>query len=61
MKAKGKKIGAVESENKLDETRRDLLRLRFRRAVGESVSGRRFRELRKEIARCLTMMNNKRA
>ncbi|MDR1475221.1 MAG: 50S ribosomal protein L29 [Holosporales bacterium] len=36
------------------EAKKEMARMRFRRALGESVSSHRFRELRKSIAVTLT-------
>ncbi|MDR2412087.1 MAG: 50S ribosomal protein L29 [Holosporales bacterium] len=49
------------SSGSQEEARRELLGLRFRRAMGETVNGSRFRELRRTVARCLTAENKKKA
>jgi ribosomal protein L29 len=61
MNAKKIKTTAIDAVSRMDEARKELLKLRFRRAIGESVNGARFRELRKIVARSLTDINSKRA
>ncbi|MDR2417272.1 MAG: 50S ribosomal protein L29 [Holosporales bacterium] len=61
MSARKTKETAIDASSRIDEARRELLKLRFRRAIGEAVNGARFRELRKIVARCLTDINSKRA
>lgn len=49
-------LGAMVAERK-----KEMLNLRFRKAAGELENTSRFKQLRKEIARILTLANQKKA
>ncbi|MDR1267448.1 MAG: 50S ribosomal protein L29 [Holosporales bacterium] len=61
MKKQKQKETVGTSAGSLEAARKELLKLRFRRAMGDAVSGSRFRVLRKSVARCLTETNKKKA
>jgi ribosomal protein L29 len=60
INAKKTKKTPLDAMSTVEEARKELLKLRFRRAIGEGVSGTRFRALRKMVARSLTAINSKR-
>lgn len=45
----------------LAERKKEMLNLRFRKAAGELENTSRFKQVRKEIARILTLANQKKA
>lgn len=56
---KGK--SADELRAMLAERKKEMLNLRFQKAVGELANTSRFKQLRKEIARILTWQNQNKA
>lgn len=55
-----KKNSVIENPSAdLQQFRKELFNLRMRRASGDNVALHRFRELRKLIAKCLTLMSKK--
>ena len=51
-----KKIQIENPAKDLETYKKELLSLRIKRASGDSVPAHRFKELRKLIARCFTML-----
>jgi len=51
-----RELTRAELERKLEELRDELFRLRLRRAQEQLPNSLRLRTLRREIARCLTVM-----
>ena len=53
------KLSNDELENKLNKLKRDLFNMRFKRANGPVEDTSKFSELKKNIAKTLTKINNK--
>ena len=53
------KLSNDELENKLDKLKKDLFNMRFKKANGPVEDTSKFSELKKNIAKILTKMNNK--
>lgn len=51
-----RKLGLVDLQKKLDESRKELFNLRFQHAVGQLDNKARLRSKRREIARLLTLI-----
>ncbi len=51
-----KKVQIESPVKDLENYKKELLSLRIKRASGDSVPSHRFRELRKLVARCFTML-----
>jgi large subunit ribosomal protein L29 len=49
-------LAASELQKRVREAREELLQLRLRQATGAVENSARFRALRKEVARCLTVL-----
>lgn len=56
-----RKLSVDEIENQLDDSREALMRMRFQRATGELTNHNLPKGARREIARLLTVLNEKRA
>lgn len=54
-------LAPAELQKRVREAREELLQLRLRRATGAVENSARFRVLRADIARCLTILNTKSA
>ena len=54
-----REMGLEELDRKLAELRDDLFKLRLRRGGGELPNPLRVRMLRRDIARCMTIMHEK--
>jgi large subunit ribosomal protein L29 len=52
-------LGDPELEGRLEETRRELFNLRFRLATGQLDSSSRLHEVRRDIARILTVLRQR--
>jgi len=52
-----RQLSADEIREQLDESREELMNLRFQQASGELVDFTRIRQVRREIARYLTILN----
>ncbi len=52
-----RELSADEIREQLDESREELMNLRFQQASGELVDFTRIRQVRREIARYLTILN----
>lgn len=50
-------LSAIELRNKLNDTREEMMKLRFQLASGELTDNSRFRHARRMIARYLTAIN----
>ncbi|MEI7988087.1 MAG: 50S ribosomal protein L29 [Chloroflexota bacterium] len=50
-------LSAIELRNKLNDTREEIMKLRFQLASGELTDNSRFRHSRRMIARYLTAIN----
>jgi large subunit ribosomal protein L29 len=50
-------LAAAELQKRVREAREELLQLRLRQATGAVENPARFRALRKEVARCLTVLS----
>lgn len=59
--AEYRQMTTPERENVLQESRKKLLDLRCRQAVGEEINSAELKETKKEIARLLTVMNEPQA
>jgi large subunit ribosomal protein L29 len=55
-----RELGVEELEQRLAETRRELFNLRFQHATGQLENTGQLREVRRNIARLLTVLNQKR-
>ncbi len=55
-----RELGVEELEQRLAETRRELFNLRFQHATGQLENTGQVREVRRNIARLLTVLNQKR-
>ncbi len=61
MKAtEARELDVAELEQRLVETRRELFNLRFQHATGQLENTGQLKEIRKNIARLLTVLNQKR-
>jgi large subunit ribosomal protein L29 len=49
-------LATAELEKRVREAREELLQLRLRKATGAVENSARFRALRRDIARCLTVL-----
>lgn len=54
-----RELSVEEVENTLDETREDLMRMRFQIATGELTDHNQMRNARVKIARLLTNLNQR--
>jgi large subunit ribosomal protein L29 len=54
-------LAAAELQKRVREAREELLQLRLRKATGAVENPARFRALRKDVARCLTVLAGKSA
>jgi large subunit ribosomal protein L29 len=54
-----KELGVVELKKKLDELREDVFRLRFKLSTGGLEDTSKLRASRKDIARILTILNQR--
>lgn len=54
-----RELGSEELRKKLDNLRQELLNLRLRRNVEQLENPKRFRTVRREIARILTVLKEK--
>lgn len=54
-----KDLGVEELESRVAETRRELFNLRFQNATGQLENTGQLREVRRDIARLLTVLNQK--
>ena len=52
-------LAAAELQKRVREAREELLQLRLRKATGAVENPSRFRALRKDVARCLTVLAGK--
>ncbi len=50
----------AEKTQKLNETRQEIFNLRFQLATGKTGNPKRIRALKKDVARLLTVLNEKR-
>jgi large subunit ribosomal protein L29 len=57
--AEVREMDVAQLENRLAETRRELFNLRFQHATGQLENTGQLREVRKNIARILTVLNQK--
>lgn len=48
-----------EIHEQIDESREELMNLRFQQSTGELVDFTRLRHIRRQIARCLTILNER--
>jgi large subunit ribosomal protein L29 len=55
-----RELDVEELERRLSETRRELFNLRFQHATGQLENTGQLREVRRNIARLLTVLNQKR-
>jgi large subunit ribosomal protein L29 len=55
-----RKLSTDQIRSRLDETREELMKLRFQQATGELVDYTRLRETRRLIARFETIVNERR-
>ncbi|ABG05091.1 LSU ribosomal protein L29P [Rubrobacter xylanophilus DSM 9941] len=55
-----RELDVEELERRLAETRRELFNLRFQHATGQLENTGQLREVRRNIARLLTVLNQKR-
>ena len=58
--AEVRELGIEELERRVAETRRELFNLRFQHATGQLENTGQLKEVRKNIARLLTVLNQKR-
>ena len=58
--AEVRELGIEEIERRVAETRRELFNLRFQHATGQLENTGQLKEVRKNIARLLTVLNQKR-
>jgi large subunit ribosomal protein L29 len=58
--AEARELDVAELEERLATTRRELFNLRFQHATGQLENTGQLREVRKNIARLLTVLNQKR-
>ena len=56
-----RQMSTEEIQAEVDDTREELMRLRFQRATGELVDHNQIRLARRKIARMLTILNERRA
>ena len=56
-----RKLSVEDIEEKLDDAREELMRMRFQRATGELTNHNLPSGVRQKIARLLTVLNEKRA
>lgn len=54
-------IQQIEQKQKLDDTRQEIFNLRFQLATGKTGNPKRIRALKKDVARILTVLNEKKA
>jgi large subunit ribosomal protein L29 len=54
-----RKLSTDQIQSRLDETREELMKLRFQQATGELVDYTRLRETRRLIARLETIINER--
>lgn len=54
-----KDLGVEELESRVAETRRELFNLRFQNATGQLENTGQLKEVRRDIARLLTVLNQK--
>ncbi|HBX71015.1 MAG TPA: 50S ribosomal protein L29 [Chloroflexi bacterium] len=54
-----RKLSTDQIRNRLDDTREELMKLRFQQATGELVDYTRLRETRRLIARLETIINER--
>jgi len=54
-----RKLSTEEIANRLDESREELMNLRFQQATGELVDYTRLRQTRRSIARFQTILNER--
>ena len=54
-----RKLSTDQIHSRLDETREELMKLRFQQATGELVDYTRLRETRRSIARFETILNER--
>jgi large subunit ribosomal protein L29 len=54
-----RKLSTEEIREQIDESREELMNLRFQQATGELVDFTRLRHVRRLIARCLTILNER--
>ena len=57
--AEVRELGVEELERRVAETRRELFNLRFQHATGQLENTGQLNEVRKNIARLLTVLNKK--
>ena len=57
--AEVRELDVAQLENRLAETRRELFNLRFQHATGQLENTGQIKEVRKNIARILTVLNSK--
>lgn len=57
--AEVRELDVAQLENRLAETRRELFNLRFQHATGQLENTGQIKEVRKNIARILTVLNQK--
>jgi len=57
--AEARELDVQELERRLTETRRELFNLRFQHATGQLENTGQIKEVRKNIARLLTVLNRK--
>lgn len=57
--AEVRELDVQELERRLSETRRELFNLRFQHATGQLENTGQLKEVRKNIARILTVLNQK--
>ncbi|QIN83650.1 50S ribosomal protein L29 [Rubrobacter tropicus] len=57
--AEVRELDVTQLENRLAETRRELFNLRFQHATGQLENTGQIKEVRKNIARILTVLNQK--
>ena len=57
--AEVRELGVEELERRVAETRRELFNLRFQHATGQLENTGRLRDVKRNIARLLTVLNKK--
>lgn len=55
-----RKLSPVELEKLVREKKRELMELRFQASIGQLSQNRKIRDLKRQIARLLTVLNEKR-
>ena len=57
--AKIRELSTDEIRTQMDESREEIMKLRFQQATGELVDYTRLRHIRRLIARCKTILNER--